>query len=278
MLTNSREINLLTPSNQLPLYPKRILVTAPRNYAYRLCEEIIKQGGIPVIMPTIETCLLSDYTELDNSLNNLEQFNWIIFTSRNGIMAFFQRLHNLNIPLSRLQNSRLCALGKDSEILLSLGGRVDLVPQEPSPAGIVAELSKIPNIYNQTVLVPAPEVVGLPEPNVIPNLINDLNKLGMQVTRLPTYMTQNVDKNIYQVELNLIRQGMIDMIAFTSTAEVESFLRMFDSKSDYENSIIACFGPYTAANTESLGVEVSIVSKDYSSFAGFTAAMADFFT
>jgi uroporphyrinogen-III synthase len=269
-------MNLLTRSNKLPLYTKRILVTSPRNYAYRLSEEIIKQGGIPVIMPTIETCFLSDYTDLDITLNNLEQFNWILFTSRNGIIAFFQRLYDLNIPLSVLENSKLCALGKDAEILLSMCGRVDLIPTEPSPVGIVAELSKIPNIHQQTVLVPAPEVVGLPEPNVIPNLINDLNKLGMQVTRISTYITQNIDKDIYQVELNLIRQGMIDIIAFTSTAEIESFLMMFDLKSDYENTLIACFGPYTAANAESLGVHVSIVAKDYSSFAGFTAAMAEF--
>jgi uroporphyrinogen-III synthase len=69
---------------------------------------------------------------------------------------------------------------------------------------------------------------------------------------------------------------MIDIIAFTSTAEIESFMRMFDSKSDYENTLIACFGPYTAANAASLGFHVSIVSQDYSSFAGFTVAMADF--
>ncbi|MBD2291986.1 uroporphyrinogen-III synthase [Anabaena sphaerica FACHB-251] len=278
MLTNSSEINLLLPSSELPLYAKRILVTAPRNYACRLSEEIIKQGGLPVLMPTIETCFLSDYTHLDITLHNLDRFNWIIFTSRNGINAFFQRLHDLNIPLSVLQNCKLCALGKDSESLLSICGRVDLIPPEPSPAGIVAELSKIPNIHEQTVLVPAPEVVGLPEPNVIPSLINDLNKLGMQVTRLSTYITQYVNKDIYEVELNLIRQGMIDIIAFTSTAEIESFLRILDSKSDYENTIIACFGPYTAANAENLGFYVSIISKDYSSFAGFTAAMADFFT
>lgn len=278
MLTNFSEIQLLIPSSQLPLYAKRILVTAPRNYASRLSEEIIKQGGLPVFMPTIETCRLSDFTNLDITLHNVDQFNWIIFTSKNGIIAFFQRLHDLNIPISTLENSKLCALGKDSESLLSICGRVDLIPQEPSPAGIIAELSKISNIQGQTMLVPVPEVVGLPEPNVIPNLINDLNKLGIQVTRLSTYITQNIDKNIYEVELNLIRQGMVDIIAFSSTAEIESFLIMFDSKSDYENSIIACFGPYTAANAENLGVNVSIISKDYSSFAGFTAAMADFFT
>ncbi|MBH8551767.1 uroporphyrinogen-III synthase [Nostocaceae cyanobacterium CENA357] len=274
----SRETNLLTSSSKLPLYGKRILITAPKNYAFRFSEQIIKKGGIPVFMPTIETCYLSNYTELDNALSRIDKFNWIIFTSRNGIMGFFERMNSLDIPISALQNCQLCALGKDAEILVTFCGRVDLIPQESSPAGIILELGKIPQINQQTVLVPAPEFVGIPEPNVIPNLITDLQNLGMTITRISSYITQCTDKNIYTVELNLIRQGMIDVIAFSSTAEVESFLRMVDSHNDYESCIVACFGPYTAANTRKLGVNVSILSKDYSSFAGFTEAIAEFLT
>ncbi|MEH2146458.1 uroporphyrinogen-III synthase [Nostoc sp.] len=278
MHTESREINLLTPSRNLPLYGKRILVTAPRNYAYRLSEQIIKQGGLPVLMPTIETCYLSNYTKLDAALNHIGEFDWIIFTSRNGITAFFQRMNDLDIPVSVVQKCHLCALGEDAESLSSFCGKVDLIPTESSPAGIVAELAKLLEIHDKKVLIPAPEVVGLPEPDVVPNLITDLRELGIKVTPVPTYITQGLDKNIYSIELNLMRQGMIDVIAFSSTAEVESFLTMVNSQSDYERCIIACFGPYTTANAQKLGVDVSIVSKDYSSFEGFAEAIATFFT
>ncbi|WP_193198979.1 uroporphyrinogen-III synthase [Nostoc sp. MG11] len=274
----SEAINLLTPSRKLPLYGKRILVTAPINYASRFSEQIIKKGGLPVIMSTIETCHLLNYTELDTALRKIDTFDWILFTSRNGITAFFDRMNDLQISTSVLQNCQLCALGKDSESLLSFCGQVDLIPTESSPAGIVAELAKIPQINQQKVLIPAPEVVGLPEPDVIPNLISELQKLGIQATRIPTYITQGVDKNIYSIELNLIRQGIIDVIAFSSTAEVESFLTMVNSQNDYEHCVVACFGPYTAANAQKLGVNVSIVSKDYSSFEGFAEAIAEFFT
>jgi len=278
MHTQSREINLLTSSNKLPLYGKRILVTAPRNYAYRLSEQIIKQGGLPVLMPTIETCYLSNYTKLDTALVHIDEFDWIIFTSRNGITAFFHRMNDLDIPVSVLKNCHLSALGKDAESLLSFCGKVDLIPTESSPAGIVAELAKLPQINDQKMLIPAPEVVGLPEPDVVPNLITDLQKLGIEVTRVPTYITQGLDKNIYSIELNLMHQGMIDVIAFSSTAEVESFLTMVNSESDYERCIIACFGPYTAANAQKLGMNVSIVSADYSSFEGFAEAMSTMVT
>ncbi|MFN6536731.1 MAG: uroporphyrinogen-III synthase [Nostoc sp. EkiNYC01] len=277
MRIKSTEINLLTPSKKLPLYNKRILVTAPRNYAYRLSEQIIKKGGLPVLMPTIETCYLSNYTQLDTALSQIKEFDWIIFTSRNGITAFFHRMNDLNIPVSVLENCQLCALGKDSESLLSFSGKVDLIPRESGPRGIVAELSKLGQIHEKKVLIPAPEVVGLPEPNVIPNLITDLENLGIEVTRVPSYVTQGLDKNMYSIELNLIRQGNINVIAFSSTAEIESFLRMVNCPSDYEDCAIACFGPYTAANAQNLGVNVSIVSEDYSSFEGFAEAIAKFF-
>ncbi|MGK7875129.1 MAG: uroporphyrinogen-III synthase [Xenococcaceae cyanobacterium] len=268
---------MLTPSLQLPLYGKRIIVTAPRNYADRLSQQIINQGGLPILMPTIETCLLENYTALDTTLRHIDEFDWIAFTSRNGIDAFFYRMNCLGLPTSVLKNCHLCALGKDAERLFSFGLKVDLIPIEPSPEGIVAELSKMPGIHDKTVLVPVPEVVGVPEPNIVPLFVSSLKKLGMKVTPVPTYTTRCLDKNIYDVELNLIRQGLIDVIAFSSTAEVESFLQMLNSKRDYEHCVVACFGPYTAANAKKLGVKVSIVSKDYSSFKGFAKAIAAFF-
>lgn len=269
---------LLAPSTKLPLYDKRIIVTAPRNYASRLAEQIVKLGGLPLMMPTIETCLLDDCNQLDNVLKRIEKFNWIAFTSRNGIDAFFQRLNFLNLPMSVLKQCQLCAIGKDAERLLNVCGRVDLIPKESSPAGILAEFSKISTIYEQAILIPVPEVVGIPEPDVVPKFVLGLQKLGMQVTRVPAYMTRCLSKNIYALELDLIRQGKIDAIAFSSTAEVESFLQMVDAKSDYNCCAIACFGPYTASNAKKLGVDVSICSQDYSSFAGFAAAIATFFT
>ena len=229
-------------------------------------------------MPTIETCLLEDYTKLDTALRRIDEFDWIAFTSRNGIEAFFHRFDVLGLSKSILKHCQLCAIGKDAERLVHFCGRVDLIPAESSPEGIIAELSQMPNIHKQTLLAPVPEVVGIPEPNIVPEFIAGLEKLGMNVTRVPIYTTQCLDKRIYEVELNLIRQGQIDAIAFSSTAEVESFLTMVNSKSDYEHCVVACFGPYTAANAQKLGIQVSIIAKDYSSFAGFADAIAAFFT
>ena len=67
------------------------------------------------------------------------------------------------------------------------------------------------------------------------------------------------------------------MIAFSSKGEVES-IKMFHSKSEYEHCAVACFGSYTAADARKLGICVSVVAQDYSSFAEFACAIAQFFS
>ncbi|MEC4815727.1 MAG: uroporphyrinogen-III synthase [Scytonema sp. PMC 1069.18] len=277
ILIPRRKFKLLIPSIQLPLHGKQIIVTAPRNYAMRLAQQLSYKGALPLLMPTVETCQLENFNELDAALQQIDTFDWIAFTSRNGMATFFQRLEDLNLNPMLLEKCRLCGIGMDVEKLASLGVKVDLNPKEPSPMGIIAELAKIPHIANQSILVPVPEVVGVPEPDVISNFVTGLEQLGMRVTRVPTYMTRCLDKSLYEVELKLIKQGNVDAIAFSSTTEVSSFLQMVTSKSDYEHCVIACFGPYTEANAKKLGLNVSIVSQNYSSFAGFADAIASFF-
>ncbi len=268
----------LLPQSQLPLHNKRVLITAPRNYAFRLAKEVLNYGGLPIIMPTIETCLLKSFDQLDKCLSNINQFNWIAFTSRNGIDAFFLRLKQLNLPISTIELCKLCAIGKDTERLNELGLTVDLIPFEPSPQGIIKELAKYPDINQQTILVPIPEVIGIPEPDIIPDFIQGLQKLGIKVTPITVYKTQSLPKSLYQLELELIKTGKIDIIAFSSTGEIEAFLSMVHTPKDYQKCLIACFGPYTAKNAQQLGLKVSIIAEDYSSFTGFIKAIIAYFS
>ncbi|WP_013325371.1 uroporphyrinogen-III synthase [Gloeothece verrucosa] len=267
----------LIPSHQLPLLGKRIIITAPRNYAGRLAQEIINSGGLPMIMSTIETCLLEEenYQALDQALKQINRFNWISFTSRQGIEAVYQRLLTLKISLSELNQCQLCAIGADASRLTELGLTVSLIPQESSPQGIVNELAKMPNLLGQEILVPVPEVVGITEPDIIPNFVQSLEQLKLKVQRVPAYKTCGLDQKLYAVELELIHTGKIDVIAFSSSAEVEAFLQWVDSPKALAATIPACFGPYTAKNAAKLGIIPAIVAQDYRSYAGFVKAIAD---
>lgn len=270
-------IDLLVATHQLPLHNQHILITAPRQYAARLSTATIVQGGLPLLMPTIETCALASSSLLDHALHHLSRFTWIAFTSRTGIQAVAQRLQQLNLPLSVLHQCRVCAIGQDAQQLLDLGIQIDLIPPEPSPAGLMAALAQTPNVALQQILVPVPQVEGLPEPNVVPEFIAGLENLGLTVTRVPAYATRRLEADCYLHELAWIRQGRVDAIAFSSTAEISALLQMIDAKTIQQNCAIACFGPYTARNAERLGLSVDIVSQDFSSFNGFVDAIAQFF-
>lgn len=269
--------DLLLSTAQLPLRNKRIVTTAPRPYAGRLATALILQGGLPIIMPTIETYGLDPSPGLDHALLHLRDFSWIAFTSRTGIQAVILRFQQLDIPLFLLNQCHICAIGQDAERLQELGIRVDLVPDESSPAGIVKKLAQIPGIETQRILVPIPQVERMPEPDIVPDFLADLQQLGLTVVSAPAYVTRRLDAADYAVELEQIYQGRVDAIAFSSTAEISALLQMVDADTIAKNCLIACFGPYTAGNAKDLGLSVDIVSQDFSSFTGFVKAIAQFF-
>lgn len=266
------DTSMLVSSEQQALFGRRILITAPRNYALRFAQAVLRQGGLPILMPTIETDLLPDYTELDAALRQHQHLDWIGFTSRNGIESVLHRCDALGLALKDLNHCHLAAIGRDAERLREVGLRVSLLPSEPSPRGIVAELAQRPASRGQRILVPAPAVEGLEEPDVIPNFVAGLEEITMIPVRVPAYRTRVLEAQRYQLELDLIRRGVVDAIAFSSAGEVAGFLSMIEPPTD--GPAICCFGPYTAANARRMGLEPSVVASDFSSFDGFVAAIA----
>ena len=71
----------LLPSDELQLLGKRIAVTAPRNYALRLAEQLSRCGAKPLIMSTVATEPLADYAMLDGAIKNLVAYDYVTFTS-----------------------------------------------------------------------------------------------------------------------------------------------------------------------------------------------------
>ncbi len=266
----------LIAKKDLPLYGRRILCCAPRNYAQKLIRLLALHGALPVWMPTIAIEPMDDYTELDEALKNLERFQWVSFTSRNGIEAFFDRLDALGLDLNVLEKTRVSALGNDAKLLEEYGVSVDLLPARASTKGVVEELKRRGQKSGR-ILLPVPEVYGMAEPPVIPDYVRWLEELGMDVQRVPAYATRRVTGGL-EPELEMILAGKVDLIAFTSVGEVDSLLFMLDEKRDaLAKHTIACFGPVTADGARQRGVHADIVSEQYSSFEFFIEAMERYF-
>ena len=216
---------------ELPLEGKRVLITAPRNYAARLAPELISRGAKVLVCPAIRIAPLDEpsYAPLDAALSGAAGFAWCAFTSRNGIEAFLRRCRRLGLePAAALEGAgcQVAALGRDAELLREHGVRVALAPAEPSPAGITRELAAMPGcVAGQRILVPAPRVVGLPEPNVVPDFVRGLGGIGMEVVRVDAYETrQQTAAELELPELRLLREGAVDAVAISSTCEIHGLL------------------------------------------------------
>jgi uroporphyrinogen-III synthase len=263
--------------DEMPLYGKTILYTTPRNYAGRLGRYLIEHGARAIWMPTIVIEPMPDYSVFDDVLLNAEKYDWIAFTSRNGIEALLDRMGALGLAQADLKGLRFAAVGNDAKALEQAGITPDIVPPVSSPIGIVNELKR-QGYTSGTVLVPAPEVVGMEEPEVVPDFIRDLEAIGLDTVKVPAYVTARATDGL-ELGTQLLLDGKVDVIAFTSRGEMESLLLHLGDKRDVldGDTAIACFGPITAGGAKLRNLRVDIVADDYSRFQGFVSAMEDYF-
>lgn len=263
--------------DEMPLYGKTILYTTPRNYAGRLGRYMIEHGARAIWMPTIVIEPMPDYSVFDDVLRNAGKYDWIAFTSRNGIEALLDRMDALGLEQADLKGLRFAAVGNDAKALEQAGITPDIVPPVSSPIGIVNELKR-QGYTSGTVLVPAPDVVGMDEPEVVPDFIRDLESIGLDTVKVPAYVTARATDGL-ELGTQLLMDGEVDVIAFTSRGEMESLLLHLGDRREVldGDTAIACFGPITAGGAKLRNLRVDIVADDYSRFQGFVSAMEDYF-
>ncbi|KAI8476767.1 MAG: tetrapyrrole biosynthesis, uroporphyrinogen III synthase [Monoraphidium minutum] len=281
----------------LPLRNKRVMLTAPRQYAGRLASLLITAGAAPVWLPGIEITRLSggQCGELDAALGSLSSFDLLAFTSKNGIYAVMGRLQALRggpeaaVAHMRESGVKLCALGADGKVLRrEFGLEVTVSPPEASTQGLVAELRRRGLAQGARVLAPVPLVTGgLQEPPVVPRFMAALEAAGAAPTRVPAYLTTpglpgQAGLAACAAERALLREGGIHAIVFSSTAEAQGLCRLMGGRGALADAVaahrvvLAAHGPYTAAGAEDvLGLPVPVVSKRFSTFEGVVSALAE---
>ncbi|MGM0666566.1 MAG: uroporphyrinogen-III synthase [Bacteroidota bacterium] len=248
---------------------KKVFFGTPAGYAERLAGEIRRAGGIPVSVPLIETVIPDNNPGIDSLLNHLADIDYIAFSSRKAIEALFAKADSSDIKLLKEGSIKLCTIGKDSELLKNEYGLMPFIePGEPSPRGIINELSEIEDIKGKSIAVVVPSVRGIPEPDVVPDFVEGLRGIGMDVIRVDAYYTGPANELDFEKYRDKLAKGYYDVIAFTSTAEIEVFSLMMGDLQLADEQVIACFGPYTAANAVRAGFHVDIIAEDFSSFAG----------
>src|SRR5689334_7795811 len=114
-----------------PLAGKRIVATRAEGQTAQLVAMLREAGAVPIVFPTISIVPLDDYAELDAALQNLRGYDWVIFTSINGVKNVLARMQALDISPNALNTCHVAAVGPATEALLRENGiEIALRPDE----------------------------------------------------------------------------------------------------------------------------------------------------
>ena len=239
-----------------PLFGKGVVITRPERQADDLARLLAAQGANPIAFPTIAIEQPSSWSELDKALVQLESYNWLIFTSANGVQFFFQRLREKGRDIRDLKGIKICCIGPATAGQIEARClRVDLVPDEYIAEGILKSFASM-DLSGQKILIPR----AMSARHLLPE---GLKKLGAEVDVVTTYQTVNSDRKKEELA-TLINAGEVDVITFTSSSTVTNFVEIMGADNILPPHIrIACIGPVTASTAEKAGFNIDITQAEY---------------
>ncbi len=251
---------------QKPLFGKRILVTRSREQASKLTELLKEYGAAVIEFPVIKIVPPANFKKLDRAINKITDYDWLIFTSSNGVKYFFNRLKEIGQDIRQLKGIRIAAIGPETKkVLEDLGLLVDFQPeQEFTQEGLLEGFKKF---EAKRVLVPR-------SASARAVLIKRLKQLGAEVDEVTVYRTINEESNKAHLKELLSREA-IDIITFTSSSTVTNFCRLFkeEERARLLNKVkFACIGPITAKTAQEMGLKPDITAKEYT-IAGLVEAI-----
>jgi uroporphyrinogen III methyltransferase/synthase len=255
----------------LPLFGKKILVTRAREQASDLSERLRELGAVPIEFPTIGILPPEDWADVDHGISQLMLYDWIIFTSVNGVKFFLQRLLSLGRDVRDLKGPRVCAIGpKTAESLQGLKIRVDLVPKEYRAEAILEGLRR-ENLKGKKILIPRARMAR----DILPD---ELKKAGAVVDVVEVYQTVRPREKADEVR-DLLKKRAISAVTFTSSSTVSNFVEMMGKEEVRELTAqltVASIGPITAETARSLGIETTVMPEEYT-IPALVEALAEHF-
>jgi uroporphyrinogen-III synthase len=262
----------------LPLQGKCVLVTRTREQASVLSEQLRNLGAIPIEFPTIRIVPPHDWSNLDAALRKLyngdESYNWLVFTSANGVTICCERLRTLGYDSSALRNVRVAAIGPATAATLARYGiSADLVPDEYIAEGVAAAL--IEDAQRQGTPLMGQRILLARAAEARKVLVTALQQVGAQVDEVVAYYTHTIARNDEHghVIVDMLRQHQLDFLTFTSPSTIRNFSAWLQSSLQDDTLLkqetlltypkLACIGPVTAQTARELGLRVDIEAKEF---------------
>jgi uroporphyrinogen III methyltransferase / synthase len=250
--------------DKAPLFGKRVLVTRPARQAESFVRALQARGVEPILASTIAIVAPDDPHPANRAIDDLATFGWIVFTSVNGVDAFFERLSALDADARYVGEVKIAAIGsKTAARLREHGLRADLVPavfvsEEIGPALIEATRD------GETILIYGAQEAR----DALPSMLEDA---GRTVTVVAAY------KTIFEVDPEFAQKvASADVLTFTSASSVRGFAELLGGDEAAcvaaREKLVACIGPITADEADEAGIHVDVVA-DVSTTEGLLDAL-----
>jgi uroporphyrinogen III methyltransferase/synthase len=254
-----------------PLFGRRIVVTRARAQASDLVERLTELGAYCLEYPTIEVVPPEETTPLDDAIRRLADYDWLIFTSVNGVKYFFERLFTLGKDVRALHHVRTAVIGPaTAEALRRHGLRSDILPASYRAEAVVEAFAR-ENVAGRRILLPRAAEAR-------PILPEELRRMGAEVHEIAAYRTRPADTGAAELVANL-EQGRVDMVTFTSSSTVRHFHQLLPAERREQlmrRLPTASIGPITTETAEGLGFKVAITADEYT-IPGLCDALQAFF-
>jgi uroporphyrinogen III methyltransferase/synthase len=241
-----------------PLFGQRVVVTRERGQAREFAAGLEERGAEVLEVPAVRFAMPSQRESMVEALAGLNSYDWLVFTSANGVKWFFDSFFRAFKDLRDLGGVRIAAVGPATAASLeALHLQVDVMPERHDAASLAKALNEYETVENLRVLLARAEVAT-------PELPNILEGMGGIVDDVAFYRTEaEVDVEGDEVALRLREEGA-DWLTFTSGSTVRHFHARFDllaMRERFSGMRVASIGPETTAVLEELGVKVDVQAK-----------------
>jgi uroporphyrinogen-III synthase len=238
----------------------QVLVGRTRHQAGALSAGLKGLGADVIEIPFLEIRPPRSYKRLDTALKRIQEFDWLILTSVNGVEALAARMKQLGIPPRNLEHLKIAAIGPATQgEIKKLGLEVSVVPKRYVAEAVVESLQK--QVPGERILLARAKVAR----DLIPR---QLRELGAQVDVVEAYETVVPESSRSRLKALFENKRRPDVITFASSSSVKNFMAMLGRRgrklhTDLDGIRFASIGPITSATLRELGLPVDIEAAEF---------------
>jgi uroporphyrinogen III methyltransferase / synthase len=253
-----------------PLFGQTVVVTRTRQQASDLATRLEDLGATVIEAPTIELVEPASWNEVDAALNRAGEYDWVIFTSANGVRFTRDRLRAMGRDVRLFGNAKIAAIGDATAQAVAddLCLHVDLCPDSFVAEALADALASQGQVAGKRFLLLRADIARA--------VLRDRLKQGAaaEVNDVAIYQTRTA-KSLPPALLDALVAGQINWITFTSSSTARNFVELLGG--DYVKRLahmkLASIGPITTQTLVGLGLKPTVQAETFD-ITGLLAALA----